>query len=721
MTLGHDDKVAAFEAREGLVRSTLDLRRRLGAGLGLSMTAPCRAIELVFDTLEVDASRLGRLANAPTVAEAVRRLGRRRSVLGRPVDLVGSWWRRNGEVTIVNHRTLGPCTLVPRGSRWWGRVATADGGVSEVTVDAAFAADCESRAYEFLRIPPPGGVGILQLLRLSTRGRWGDILARIGAGIVSALIALVLPIATALLIDRVIPDGEGSAVAGIGLALFVASGATALLSLIGGLSTLRFDNTVSYRAESITLSHVIGRFRRPDGKSDGEVIQRISAVNSAMGTVTHATDKVVVQTIRGFAHLGLLLYYSWVLAAVALGMLAIGLLVILVEVVIQNRLVRGSQEAAGRAQSLSISILDGLQSIRDREIGESALLRWAQESTTQTNLGYLSGTLVNVRTYVLSILGAAASLTVYFLAVWQYTGELTAGEFVASTLAMAAVVAALGNSAGVLGAVAVVAPVFERLRPLLETEDRADRGADAPRCERPTFAFEAVTARDTDWGASDVTDCSFSLESGSLTVVAAERAVTARVFMEVMLGLRTPDEGRVLVDGRSMLGIDSSVLRNLATVLVETPHVLPASIRTNLDPDGKVDDPTLDAAMAQTGLDRVISQLPLGLNTILDARSTGPVLTMRLAATRCLLHPGAFVAAIEHPVLANTEWGQAFLDDLAGRDTTRVLAGTRPELLARADRVLVFDGGGSLVADGPPEELRSRRESLPDFIAGAWS
>lgn len=720
MKLSEAERDASADARESLIRTSLDLYRLPGIGLDVETTPACKAIELACRYLGVDVTPLSMLADAPDLAAAVGRLGRNHEVFGRTIDLQAGWWRSNGEILAVNHRTYGPCTLVPQGSRWKALIPVDASRVEGRTVDAEFAGHCDPIAFEFMKIQPTANHGLFGLLATATHQRWREIWSRISAGVISALLGLLVPIVTAVTINQVIPDGEASGVIGIGLALIVAAAATSVLGLVGGLATLRFDSTVAYRTETMVLARLINRFRRAKQEfSDGEIIQRITSVTSAMGTVTHATDKVVVEGIRGFAHLLLLLYYSWILAVVALATLVIALAIIFVESILQNRFVAASQAAAGRSESLSIEMLEGLDSIRDRDIAEPLLLRWTALRGQLSNFSYLSATIANTRTLTLTLLGGSVSLLVYFLVAGHYAGDLNVGNFVAATMAISVVMTSLGKTAGVMAAIATVAPVFNRLRPMLDATASEHVNTDSPTGSDYRFDFQGVSISDTSWGRTELTNCSFQIQSGSLTAICSERAIAQRVLLEALVGLRPPDKGRILLDERSLGSIETSAMRRLGAILIETPRVLPVTIRKNLDLERKLKDSDLEAAMKRTGLKEIVDRLPLGLNTILDARRTSAILATRLAATRCLLHPFQFVAAIEQPVLLNTEWGRTFMDELTSRDCTRVIATSSPRLLARADRILVLDERGVLIADGDLESLRSGDVTLPPSISEA--
>ena len=145
-------------------------------------------------------------------------------MLGREVELSPDWWRHRGEPLVVEHEDLGPCFAFHRGGRWRGVRRPASGGIESIRIDAAFANACGSTAHEFIRTPLPGALGIRDLMLTAMFHRWSDLGIRLAAACLSAVVGVVLPLMTALVIDSVIPNGDLRGLVGVAAALVVAIG-----------------------------------------------------------------------------------------------------------------------------------------------------------------------------------------------------------------------------------------------------------------------------------------------------------------------------------------------------------------------------------------------------------------------------------------------------------------------------------------------------------------
>lgn len=712
------------ERREGAVRvdrrllaSVLRWRGQPAWAIDVPTTPACDALALVFRHFRIPLDPLVEVAETSGLVEAARRLGNRHLVSGREVTLGADWWKTGGEVLAIEHRRLGPCALIP-GSGGWKALQPADGTFVEHRVDAAFASDCEANAVEFLRVPPPGKNGVGSLLQAGMFGLYGELARRLVAAGAGACLAVVPPIMAALLIDSVIPDGEIAGLVGVAVALLVTTLANSFLLAISGLAALRLDNALAFRVESIVLMRELeGRFGR-ESLPPGEILQRMSAVNWAMRFVTKTTQTVFVQSLQGLANLVLLFVYSPIFGAVALMVILAYLLLIGGQATLQYRLNASAETALGRAQERSVQFLNGASSARNRGMTGRLLSRWLRDRTDYAALDYRSSSAQNVGAGLGFAIVSAGLFAFYFLVGSSAPGALTTGQVVASYGAYVVIAASLQTLSTVLSTVAAVLPIFARLEPLIG-QDEAFEGRDRPLALQGGFRATDVEI-DSHSGPRAVR-ASFEIEPGRFTVLAGGEPSIGQHLLRVLVGLEET-RGSVEVDGLRLDSLDVSLLRRSGLVMVETPGVLPAPVRRNLDFGGDLDDGALLDALRSVGAEARVEALSEGLDTALTGRTEPPDFPGQLAAARACLGPEAFSVLADRPEFTTTDWGREFLGSVLAREgTTRLVASVDPDLLARADRVLVFDVRGGLVADGTPEELRRTAASLPESVRGGLS
>jgi len=260
------------------------------------------ALLTAFLHLQRPIAPLSEVANARSLPEALEGIGSDSGVLVREVDLAPGWWRTRGEPLLVEHRTLGPCFVFHRRGRWHARRTLDQGETESIRVDSSFAAECGEIAHECLRMPPSGPIRVRDLVAAAMAERWNDLGLRVLAACLAAAIGVVIPLMTALVIDSIIPNGDLRGLVGVAAALILAISANSLLLLVAGQATLRLDNSLAYRIESIVLARELGRSHSASPLSAGEIVQRVSGVNYAMKQLTQATNTVLVQIVGGFSN-----------------------------------------------------------------------------------------------------------------------------------------------------------------------------------------------------------------------------------------------------------------------------------------------------------------------------------------------------------------------------------------------------------------------------------
>lgn len=204
-------------------------------------------------------------------------------------------------------------------------------------------------------------------------------------------------------------------------------------------------------------------------------------------------------------------------------------------------------------------------------------------------------------------------------------------------------------------------------------------------------------------GPSILTDLSMQARPGEWLAVCGPSGCGKSLLAAVLLGWVTPARGRVFLDGRPMDAIDTAGFRQSAAWLGQQPHLLPASLRTNLDPGHRHPDKALYEALDRVALRDLPAQLPRGLDTPLGERNAGLSggEAQRLALARTLLGQPRLLV-LDEPTASldpdNRERVLATLQSLRGEITLIMM--THDEGAAgRADRILRLNDGGRERAD----------------------
>lgn len=675
----------------------------------------CGALTSAFLHLGRPTHALAEIADARDIREAVDRVGFGHGVLGREVELAPDWWRHRGEPLVVEHEDLGPCFAFHRAGRWRGVRRPASGGIESVRIDAAFASACGSTAHEFIRTPLAGPLVIRDLMAAAMFDRWSDLGIRLAAACLSAVVGVVLPLMTALVIDSVIPNGDLRGLVGVAAALVVAIVASSLLLVVAGQATLRLDNSLAYRIEAMVLARELRRAQSASSLSAGEIVQRVNGVNFAMTQLTAATNTVFVQMVKGFANVAVLFLFSWVFGLIGLLTVLLTLCVMTIDFLIQRRFSLASETAFGRAKASSIRILDGLDSARERGMIGRLIGRWRTHTVEAASNNYRSNAVSNARTMVNQLISGFTRLLMYGLAAYALVDGLTLGAFVASMAAFSAVMVAVGQLGTLVGTLAHVEPIFARLEPLLVAPTSVERRHHG---FEPAGAYRVTDAPLVPADEIGADRLSVDIEPGRLTVIVSERPSMARRLLGMLTGLE-PSEGQVLIDETPVERLGIRGLQPHVASLVTVPGILPATVRRNLDPTRRFDDATLEAALSGAGwLESRDDESPL--DVVLDPRHVSESVATGLAATRLALDPRRVSVIVDHAAMRRRSDHHETVTAIATRPGTRIIASNAPDLVGVADRVIVLDDRGRVVADGTPGDVASSA-SIPTSLRGTFA
>jgi thiol reductant ABC exporter CydD subunit len=241
--------------------------------------------------------------------------------------------------------------------------------------------------------------------------------------------------------------------------------------------------------------------------------------------------------------------------------------------------------------------------------------------------------------------------------------------------------------------------VGERLLDLAEEGDERRRGLatppsprDAPvRLEGVSFAYPARQR-------TVVAGLDLELEPGETVALTGPSGAGKSTIASLLLLLAEPTAGRVTAGGVDLAGCDSAAWRAQVAWVPQRPTLFRGTVADNIRlGDAAAPDAAVRDAASQAGADSFVSELPDGYETVVGdgGRPLSAGQVRRVAIARAFLRDAPLVILDEptadlDPASAEAV-GAAVERLLAGR--TVLLVTHRPELEARADRVVVLGAG----------------------------
>jgi len=640
-------------------------------------------------------------------AEPIAAICRASQLRQRAVQLAPGWWQRDAG-PLLGFRRDGrqPVALLPAGPGRYQLFDPRRG--TTVAVDASAAATLEPEAHVLYRPLPARAVGGIELLRFALRGRAGDLLTIFGTAAAATLLGMVTPLATAVLFDHAIPDADPGLLAQIGLALLVAAAGAAAFRLAQGIAMLRVETAADVATQAAVWDRLLSlRLAFFRDFSAGDLQSRVSAIGQIRAQLSGTTLRTLFSGVVLLLNLGLLVYYSPVLASIAL---AVALASAIVTLASGSGILRTSRqilERSGRFHGLTVQLVHGVAKLRVAAAEERAFARWADDFAALQQLELQRR---RIRDHVQLFHGAltTASAILLFAGAAALSGAdaaLPTGVFLAFYAAYGTFIGAVTDLGSTAVAVASVAMLRERARPILEAApevgaQRADPGPLAGRVELEQVVFrygggplvlEGVTLR---------------AEAGQFVALVGPSGGGKSTVLRLVLGLDRPLSGSVAYDGQELSGLDVQAVRRQIGVVLQHGRISAGSLFDNIAAGTRLAlDEAWDAAR-RVGFAEEIEALPMGMHTVVSEGGTNLSggQRQRLQLARALAHRPRVLLLDEATSALDNRTQEIVTRSLEQLGVTRIVVAHRLSTIQGADRIYVL-AGGRVVQEGGFAEL----------------
>ena len=527
----------------------------------------------------------------------------------------------------------------------------------------------------------------------------GPLLRIVLLSLLVQLATLALPLLLRLVVDRIVPSGD----------------AQLLLVIAGGMAVVVAFQVVAQLVRSFLLLHLRAAL---DVELSAGFVDRLAAAPLPFFQLRPAGDLVArYESNRALRHTltaatlstlldgGLVVLYLVVLfvASPGLGGLVVllGMLQVAVLLVFGGRVrerMSAELEAEARTQSHLVEMLAGIETLKPMGAETRWVERWSNLFVREVNAGIRRTSLGSVAGAVVSGLTLASPLAIVLAGAWLVLeGRLTLGTM----LALQAL------------AVGVLTPVSSLIQTALTVQEAKGHVAriadvlDAPREQdlasvRPApalrggIALEHVRFRYGEHEPWVLADVSLVVEPGQKVAIVGRSGAGKSTLARLMVGLFVPQEGRVLLDGQDLSGLEARSVRSQIGVVVQDARIFGGTARENVT----LGDPAIDAdrvaeALRLAEIQEDVEALAMGEETPLAAG--GATLSggqrQRLALARALARRPAILLLDEATSDLDTETEARITENLAGLRATRIVIAHRLSTVVDADLIVVLDAG----------------------------
>lgn len=655
--------------------------------------------------------------NLQRVKEPLEAIARSSQLRLRRVLLRGQWWQKDGEPLLAYTRgDRRPIALIPTGNCYeWFDPASLDATDlsrqpflshstphASILITPALAQTLDPVAYVFYR-PLPHRLHALALLRFVLQGRQKDILMILLTGVAAALLGMIIPQATAILIDDAIPFGNTRLLWQLGLGLLAATVGATCFQLTQAIASMRIETFSDVSLQTAVWDRLLklqtSFFRQ---YATGDLNSRVSGISAIRRKLSGAVLQSIFSGFFSLLNLGLLFYFSPPLALLAV---FVALVIAIFSTISGSLLIkkhRPLMELEGNIFGLMVQLINGVPKLRIAGAEARAFAYWGQEYVQQLRLTLSTQRLEDGVALFNTVLPTLTTVALFWLAstlidpTQMFSGDqLTTGSFLAFNVAFGTFIAGVASLSNTVVEVLDIIPVWQRSQPILQAQPEVDLDKADPGRLIGRIAIEHVTFRYREDGPLILDDVTITAQPGEFIALVGPSGSGKSTVIRLLLGFETPLSGRILYDGQDLTGLDVAAVRRQLGVVLQNGRINAGSIFENISGGAVISLEDAWKAAEMAGFAADVQAMPMQMHTLISEGGTNLSggQRQRLVIARALaLHP--HILLFDEATSALDNRTQAIVSQSLDRlKVTRIVIAHRLSTIRYADRIYVLEAG----------------------------
>ncbi|EPJ50359.1 MAG: ABC transporter related protein [Osedax symbiont Rs2] len=447
-------------------------------------------------------------------------------------------------------------------------------------------------------------------------------------------------------------------------------------------------------------------------KSVGSFASNLREFESIRGFLSSTTNTVLIDI--PFAVIFLLVMFLIGGPLVYVPLVAIP--IVLIYSIIASKKLKVAVEktfaASAQKNSTLIECLTAMETVKTQRASSVLQLRWEQAegyiSKWSLKSKMISSSVTNFAGFVTQI----SSVCIVIVGVYLISErELTMGALIASVILSGRVLQPMAQVTGLVTSFFQSKTALVTLNQIMSLPDERAEGKNYVHRQdlEGSISFKGVKFSYPEAEQASLEGIDFNIKAGEKTALIGRIGSGKTTIEKLLMGLYSPDEGAISIDGIDLNQIDPVDLRRNIGYVPQELMLFDGTVRENIIMGSpEISDDSLIKAAAISGVEQFVNRHPQGFEMPVGergARLSGGQ-KQAIAIARALIH-SPNILILDEPTNSMDNSSEDYLRKQLKEyceNRTLVLVTHKMSLLTLVDRIIVMDGG-RVVADGPKDAV----------------
>jgi ATP-binding cassette subfamily B protein RaxB len=430
----------------------------------------------------------------------------------------------------------------------------------------------------------------------------------------------------------------------------------------------------------------------------GDLVSRFGSLAQVRERLTTGLVETVVDGVMSVAVLVMMLIYSVKLTLIVIAAIFIYALLRLALYRPLHRATEESIQASAKEQTNFLENIRAIQTIKlftcEPQRQNLWQNRYSEVINTDIRLGKLK---ISFDAMNKLLFGIENIIVVYLAASIVMSGGLTIGMVLAFIAYKNQLTERFASLIEQLILFRMLRLHLDRISDIALSEQEANRDSTSPlNSVSGQLQLENVSFRYSDNDPNVIDNVSLTINAHESVAIVGESGCGKTTIVKLMLGLLTPTQGRILLDGQDISQIGLIQYRQQLAAVMQDDTLLSGSIADNLtffDPEPNY--LRMQQCAQHAAIEKDIGKMTMGYNTLVGDMgsqfSGGQV--QRLLLARALYQQPSLLFMDEATSHLDIENEAKISEQIKHLEMTRIIIAHRPETIKQADRIVVMHQG----------------------------